>query len=85
MILAAPLWPQKEWLADHLTLLVEEPLELLMYFCRQCFFSSGQSLIPVAVTTVCSDRILTFGIRSIRSPAKGGTGYYKAVNYNPGS
>ena len=41
MILAAPLWPQKEWLADHL---VEEPLELpmlvlveYMYFCRVSF------------------------------------------------
>ena len=29
--------------------------------------------------SVCSDRILTFGIRSIRSPAKVGIGYYKAV------
>ena len=29
--------------------------------------------------------ILTFGIRSIRSPAKVGIGYYKAVNYQPSS
>ena len=29
--------------------------------------------------------ILTFGIRSIRSPAKVGIGYYKAVNYWPDS
>ena len=28
---------------------------------------------------LCSDRILTFGIRSILSPAKVGIGYYKAV------
>ena len=28
---------------------------------------------------ICSDRILTFGIRSIRSPAKVGIGYYKGV------
>ena len=33
----------------------------------------------------CSDRILIFGIRSIRSPAKVGIGYYKAVNYQPDS
>ena len=31
------------------------------------------------IVHVCSDRILTFGIRSIRSPAKVGIGYYKAV------
>ena len=31
----------------------------------------------------CSDRILTFGIRSICSPAKVGIGCYKAVNYQP--
>ena len=35
--------------------------------------------ILLAVKHVCSDRILTFGIRSIRSPAKVGIGYYKAV------
>ena len=34
-----------------------------------------QSLIDF----VCSDRILTFGIRSIRSPARVGIGYYDAV------
>ena len=33
----------------------------------------------------CSDRILTFGIRSIHSPAKVGIGCYKVVNYQPGS
>ena len=33
----------------------------------------------------CSDRIPTFGIRSIYSPAKVGIGCYKAVNYQPGS
>ena len=37
------------------------------------------------INEVCSDRIITFGIRSIRSPAKVGIGYYKAVNYQPGS
>ena len=31
-----------------------------------------------------SDRILTFGIRSICSPAKGGNGCYR-FNYQPGS
>ena len=34
--------------------------------------------------SICSDRILTFGIRSICSPAKGGTGCYR-FNYQPGS
>ena len=33
---------------------------------------------------VCSDRILTCRIKSIRSPAKGGTGCYR-FNYQPGS
>ena len=33
--------------------------------------------------SICSDRILTFGIRSIRSPAKVGIGYYKAVTTRP--
>ena len=32
----------------------------------------------------CSDRILTCRIKSIRSPAKGGTGCYR-FNYQPGS
>ena len=32
-----------------------------------------------------SDRILTFGIRSIYSPSKVGIGCYKAVNYQPSS
>ena len=36
-------------------------------------------------TPICSDRILTFRIRSICSPAKGGTGCYRVVNYQPGS
>ena len=35
--------------------------------------------------SICSDRILTFGIRSICSTAKVGIGNYKAVNYQPGS
>ena len=34
--------------------------------------------------TVCSDRILTCRIKSICSPAKGGTGCYR-FNYQPGS
>ena len=34
---------------------------------------------------ICSDRILTFGIRSIYSPAKVGIGCYKVVNYQPGN
>ena len=33
---------------------------------------------------VCSDRILTCRIKSICSPAKGGTGCYR-FNYQPGS
>ena len=35
-------------------------------------------------TNVCSDRILTCRIKSICSPAKGGTGCYR-FNYQPGS
>ena len=31
------------------------------------------------VNHICSNRILTFGIRNICSPAKVGIGYYKAV------
>ena len=37
-----------------------------------------------AENTGCSDRILTCRIKSIRSPAKGGTGCYR-FNYQPGS
>ena len=37
------------------------------------------------ISLICSDRILTFGIRSICSPVKVGIGCYKAVNYQPGS
>ena len=33
---------------------------------------------------ICSDRILTCRIKSICSPAKGGTGCYR-FNYQPGS
>ena len=41
--------------------------------------------IVISIKNVCSDKILTFGIKSMRSPAKVGIGYYKAVNYQPGS
>ena len=38
----------------------------------------------VSNLSLCSDRILTCRIKSIRSPAKGGTGCYR-FNYQPGS
>ena len=65
---------------------------LLIVFFFFLFFSSACEFwlierigAPGKQNPDCSDRILTFGIRSILSPAKGGTGYYKAVNYQPGS
>ena len=47
--------------------------------------SVGKTFVSLLNNSVCSDRILTFGIRSIRSPAKVGIGYYKTVNFQPGS
>ena len=42
-------------------------------------------IVPTLITIyVCSDRILTCRIKSICSPAKGGTGCYR-FNYQPGS
>ena len=46
---------------------------------------TGAPCYGIGKMKICSDRILTFGIRSIRSPAKVGIGYYKAVNYQPSS
>ena len=40
---------------------------------------SGVALALALAWLLLQDRILTFGIRSIRSPAKVGIGYYKAV------
>ena len=46
----------------------------------QCGFVGG--FLPNFA--ICSDRILTCRIKSICSPAKGGTGCYR-FNYQPGS
>ena len=46
------------------------------------FFSSAGKFYRSS--SVCSDRILTCRIKSICSPAKGGTGCYR-FNYQPGS
>ena len=50
---------------------------LRMPWSRGCWLS-------VTKRSVCSDRILTCRIKSICSPAKGGTGCYR-FNYQPGS
>ena len=68
----------------------EEIADSQRFSCSDLFSQSdgGEPLtlsLPLDVNYVCSDRILTFGIRSIRSPAKVGIGCYKAVNYQPGS
>ena len=47
--------------------------------CATILPVSWMVISAVGKKKVCSDRILTFGIRSIRSPAKVGIGYYKAV------
>ena len=48
---------------------------------------SGGAVCPSTAAggaVICSDRILTCRIKSICSPAKGGTGCYR-FNYQPGS
>ena len=46
--------------------------------------TNGSDILKEIDMIVCSDRILTCRIKSICSPAKGGTGCYR-FNYQPGS
>ena len=56
-----------------------------IFFMHQIKYMCNSGVVRyISYFFVCSDRMLTFGIRSIRSPAKVG-GYYKAVNYQPDS
>ena len=48
---------------------------------RPCLVHGAPTYLSLQV---CSDRILTCRIKSICSPAKGGTGCYR-FNYQPGS
>ena len=75
----------------HLPPVSQEPVEFPSYSSGSAKAQALQAEVDKMLekgdlgVVDCSDRILTFGIRSICSPAKVGIGYYKAVNYQPGS
>ena len=63
--------------------IVQAILILMLYVDK----ARPRLISPVAyalINPTCSDRILTCRIKSICSPAKGGTGCYR-FNYQPGS
>ena len=91
------LWPldmMEKYLKHRKSLLVKSKAKKLRGSQKESFSkfpakakSLGQgdpNMDNDSVTPSCSDRILTCRIKSICSPAKGGTGCYR-FNYQPGS
>ena len=50
-----------------------------LFYFRLFIFMHILPSVSMIEIVLCSDRTLAFGIKSIRSPAKVGIGYYKAV------
>ena len=60
--------------AGHMLLMPALDYQLVLWN-----FMVVSDVFLIILTFICSDRILTFGIRIIRSPVKVGIGYYKTV------